>query len=596
MAASDGQDDDEIRDAFLDAFWADVEAGRVRGFDSYRLEFPGADSVIAEELESLEARDRSLELTELTPAVVPAPVKAPREIAGYRVVGRLGAGGMGQVLRVRDPNGRDLALKMPIVDPARPTESMRRFRRELRLALSLQHDALVPAVDGGIHDDRPYLVTEVVEGANLAEVIQRAGRLGIDAAAVALSDLLEALSALEARGIIHRDLKPANVLVDGKGRCRLADLGLARSVDPDRNLYTFGESFLGTVAFASPEQLEGRSDLDTRCDLFALGATVFAMLVGHAPQLGRSLPEVVRRRTRDAVPDLRSYRRDAPEELAAFVAGLTRTEREQRPPTAAAASEQLRSMAFDEVKGRRDLGTLAATLGDQRGRDQVEGVETWLASGYFVPLPTALPPLASSAGLALDTAAPTVCPQAVMRLTEDAAFAGEVVLHAGQALVLGGRRQTPVGGVLELPFAEDDERARRISARQLSIRIDDEGVSVEELGSAGGTKLDGRRLETGRREFLGPTNEIELAGVLNLRLRITAGNAQRPALWIEDPDRPGSVVHALVPQALPLDATSWIERDGEGFYLHDADGRRPLAVGESLRFGRFVASVLRVTG
>jgi len=231
----------------------------------------------------------------LTAAEAPVSLPPGTKIGSYEIIGLLGAGGMGEVYRARDPHlGRDVAIKVLPPgfggDPAR----VRRFEREARAAGSLNHPNLISVHEVGSHEGMPYLVMELLEGETLrariggrALPVRRAVEIG--------QALAQGLAAAHEKGILHRDLKPENIFLTRDGRVKILDFGLAKTHAPmagtlPGNLttdtldpgHTETGVVLGTAGYMSPEQVRGEP-LDGRSDLFALGMVLWEMLTGSAP-------------------------------------------------------------------------------------------------------------------------------------------------------------------------------------------------------------------------------------------------------------------------------------------------------------------------
>lgn len=217
------------------------------------------------------------------------PLAAGAKLGPYEIIAPLGAGGMGEVYRARDGRlDRMVAIKLLAPHMAADPEFRERFEREAKAVSSLDHPQICALYDIGDADSVQFLVMQYLEGETLAERLTR-GALPVDEAIRFGGQMARALDAAHRRGIIHRDLKPGNVMLTGSG-VKLLDFGLAKIAPPVSTAgftmatrsapLTEQGSFLGTLQYMAPEQLEGR-DADARSDIFALGAIVYEMLGGR---------------------------------------------------------------------------------------------------------------------------------------------------------------------------------------------------------------------------------------------------------------------------------------------------------------------------
>ncbi len=208
----------------------------------------------------------------------------------YEILGLLGAGGMGEVYRARDPRlGRDVAVKVLPASFAANPERLQRFEQEARAAGQLNHPNVLVLHDVGVEGGTPYLVTELLEGMNLRDALA-GGPLPPRRAVEYALQAAQGLAAAHAKGIVHRDLKPENLFVTADGRVKILDFGLAKltraegaageETSPVNYAVTEAGEILGTVSYMAPEQVRGRP-ADHRCDLFALGAILHEMLTGE---------------------------------------------------------------------------------------------------------------------------------------------------------------------------------------------------------------------------------------------------------------------------------------------------------------------------
>jgi serine/threonine protein kinase len=220
------------------------------------------------------------------------PVMAP-ELAGLAVrfpnleiIELLGKGGMGAVYKARQTKlDRLVALKVLPGETGRDTTFAERFLREARALARLNHPGIVAVHDFGEADGLLYFVMEFVEGANLRQII-RSGNLAADQCLAIVAQVCEALQYAHNENIIHRDIKPENILLDKRGRAKIADFGLAKLLGPERidHTLTATQQAMGTLHYMAPEQLESAAKVDHRADIYSLGVVFYEMLTGQVPR------------------------------------------------------------------------------------------------------------------------------------------------------------------------------------------------------------------------------------------------------------------------------------------------------------------------
>jgi serine/threonine protein kinase len=214
----------------------------------------------------------------------------PESFAHYRVLSKLGAGGMGAVYKAFDTHlDRAVALKVLPQDRTVDLERKRRFVLEAKAASALNHPNIVTIYEIGTHSGADFIAMEFVDGKTLEELIPKQGMAVKEVVRLAVQ-IVDALAKAHGAGIVHRDLKPSNIMVDGDGRVRVLDFGLAKLTDRgeaesgDKTLVheskTAEGSILGTVQYMSPEQAEGKK-VDFRSDIFSFGAVLYEMVTGR---------------------------------------------------------------------------------------------------------------------------------------------------------------------------------------------------------------------------------------------------------------------------------------------------------------------------
>ena len=208
-------------------------------------------------------------------------------ISHYRIIERLGGGGMGEVFEAEDLRlGRRVAIKFLSDELARDPVALERFQREARAVSALNHPYICTLHDIGDADGRPYFVMELLVGESLKQRMRRKA-MGWREAVTITCQLADALEAAHARGIVHRDLKPANVFITDRGTAKLLDFGIAKQAsgpDDDASLtaVTRAGSTLGTAAYMAPEQIRG-GEVDSRADIYSLGILLYELVSGRLP-------------------------------------------------------------------------------------------------------------------------------------------------------------------------------------------------------------------------------------------------------------------------------------------------------------------------
>ncbi|MFE9445036.1 ABC transporter substrate-binding protein [Streptomyces sp. NPDC006602] len=266
----------------------------------------------------------------------PLRTSDPARLADYRLLGRLGAGGMGVVYLARSAGGSLVALKVIQAEYAEDSDFRERFRREAETARRMTSRWVASLVDADPGAAQPWLATTFVPGPSLAEALAGHGPLPVPSLRVLGARLAEALGELHAAGLVHRDVKPGNVLLALDGP-RLIDFGVAR--DPEDTSLTSTGVVVGTPGFLPPEQAQGAGDPGPAGDVFSLGCVLAFAATGRLPFGTGSIDALLYRTVHDA-PDLEGV----PAELAEVVGSCLEKDPELRP-TAEALSEALTAAA-----------------------------------------------------------------------------------------------------------------------------------------------------------------------------------------------------------------------------------------------------------
>src|ERR1700733_2769870 len=216
------------------------------------------------------------------------PLAAGTKLDGYEILGLLGAGGMGEVYRARDPAlKREVAIKVLPTFVAQDPDRLRRFEQEAQATAALNHPNILAIHRFGVFEGAPYLVSELLEGGTLRQPMERGpvpARKAIDIGV----QIAHGLAAAHEKGIVHRDLKPENLFVTKGGQVKILDFGLAKLTEPPSDAEGDGPTMthvsepgmvIGTAGYMSPEQVRGEA-VDHRADIFAFGAILYEMLAG----------------------------------------------------------------------------------------------------------------------------------------------------------------------------------------------------------------------------------------------------------------------------------------------------------------------------
>lgn len=251
-----------------------------------------SDPTLRSEVQSLLSADEQARTSFLeTPPVPPAALSPGTRLGDYEIVSQIGSGGMGVVYRARDSRlSRLVAIKVLPAHLSADSDRLKRFEQEAQSAAALNHPNILAVYQLGSYQGAPYLVSELLEGETLRELLKH-GPISQERALDYAQQIADGLSAAHERGIIHRDLKPENLFVTNDNRVKILDFGLAKLAEPDNasaetvatlGLQTHPGMIAGTVGYMSPEQVRGEK-LDTRTDLFSFGVVLYEMATGKRP-------------------------------------------------------------------------------------------------------------------------------------------------------------------------------------------------------------------------------------------------------------------------------------------------------------------------
>ena len=311
------------------------------------------------------------------PAGPPDPAPAAGRVAGYTLLRFLGAGGMGTVYEAEVPgSGRRVAVKVLSGRLAANPASVERFRQEGRVASQISHPRCVFVLAADTDAGRPFIVMELMPGRTLKDLLDARGPRPVAEAIDRILDVIDGLAEAHRQGVIHRDVKPSNCFLTDDDRVKVGDFGLSKSLTTDDesagddgtpapaagHLTTSG-AFLGTVLYASPEQIRGEP-VGYDSDVYAVCGTLYYLLAGRAPFQHESLTASLAKAVSEPPPPLRPKRPDVPRELEKVILkGLDR-DRGRRWPTVEALRDALVGLRPDAQRPARLGGLVLAYLAD----------------------------------------------------------------------------------------------------------------------------------------------------------------------------------------------------------------------------------------
>ncbi|HEX3134896.1 MAG TPA: bifunctional serine/threonine-protein kinase/formylglycine-generating enzyme family protein [Planctomycetota bacterium] len=301
----------------------------------------------------------------------------PQTIGGFRIMKALGKGGMATVYLAEQLSlKRQVALKLMAPHIAADPQAAERFLREARAAAAINHPNVISIIDVGHSDGQLFMALELVTGGDADQLAARFGGTLPEARALeVLSDCAKGLQALYEARLVHRDLKPSNIFISSDGSAKLADLGLARNEDGKDRLTVTG-SLVGTPAFMSPEQAKGEA-IDIRSDIYALGATLFALVTGQQPFVANSAIAVAAKVLTEPTPDPRAL---VPT-LSAATASVVMTAMAKDPAQRYDTPNALRAAVMAAIRPGSHQESLASTAPDH-GRAMTAPTPATLANPH----------------------------------------------------------------------------------------------------------------------------------------------------------------------------------------------------------------------
>ncbi|MEZ6037698.1 MAG: serine/threonine-protein kinase [Planctomycetota bacterium] len=509
-----------------------------------------------------------------------------RQFEGYKVLppcvlyGKIGQGGMGAVYRGRHLNlDIDVAVKCLKPDLTGDDDQfVVRFRREARSAARINHQNVVRVFDVSEEKGLHYIVMELVQGETARQRVQRKKKLGIGEALEILYGAACGLGEAHSKGFIHRDVKPDNIMISASGQVKVADLGLAKpSGASNLSMLSGTNMVMGTPQYMPPEQWENTATVTPAADVWALGATLYYLLVGGEAIAKDSLPRIMQRIVMQAFPDVREQRPDCPEDVALLIARATDRDPEKRFVDAREMAEALERLETRR-ESLRDCETVLEgdhnTLLSPPPAKTLAKIKFWLdeqtqrgGDGDTMPAPGGTQPMsAPRAGRTVAQSAPAPGGAASPARRSGGLLAAVLVVLLGAAAVFVWQPWKK-GGL----FAEADQYEK---AGNFALAVAEvERVHSEDPSLAGKSERLGRLYAAWARQAL-------TAGELRQAL-LHAGQA------IGYADNAAS-------RAVDADCIQRITEQLEADLVRTAPGSQPVLVGEPVEFvGRLADPLVR---
>jgi eukaryotic-like serine/threonine-protein kinase len=313
-----------------------------------------------------------LKLSPPPPPAAPPPPPAPKKVAlthlgDFRLVGKLGAGGMGTVYKaVQDSKHRFVALKVLSQEMATKPGFVQRFDREIRAMAKLEHPNIVHLIRAGEDHGFVYLAMELLTGGSVGGWLEKLGHFTVEDAAHAARAAAVALLYAHERGFVHRDVKPDNLLIAGDGTVKLADLGLAKTAEDTLEGLTQTGIGIGTPLYAAPEQARDAKNVDARCDIYSLGCVFYRCLTGRPPFHADSLLGIIKAKEKGVYESAHSVRKKVPKSLDKILSKMLAKNPDHRY---ASLAEFLEELDFSETVGER-LSFMGESKSDRETKDE----------------------------------------------------------------------------------------------------------------------------------------------------------------------------------------------------------------------------------
>ena len=425
---------------------------------------------------------------------------SPDKVGRYKIKSELGQSGMATVYRAFDPvSNREVAIKMLPREMLDNLVTRARFKREIKLIASLEHPAIVPVYDvGGEDNHQPFFVMRYMSGGSLTEMIRKK-RFSLRDAALVIERLAAALDHAHSKGVIHRDIKPDNVLFDTSNNPYLSDFGVAKFTES--LISSTNQEVIGTPAYLSPEQALGE-DVDSRADIYGLGAILYEMLTGERPFSKGTVIGLALQHVNDPVPNVLNLRPDLPGEVDVIIKRAMAKNRENRYSTALELAHELNKVAYE---GEPTLQKIPALVDRETASSPASSRAGWMVAGLILLLalaggayafrgqiPFLSPPVPTATAFATEVSA-SVTPAA------SRTSAPEVTPTANATMTATATAGTPVPEIPPLPGGAD--KIAFLAGNQLYV-MDTNGENLIQVRTDNSAKSQLQWLPDGRLAYI----------------------------------------------------------------------------------------------